>query len=85
MKLQLYSRDEYRRFYHYIMFAQLPYKDHFFFRTKFRLSTLFKNLKFFVFGGKLWFKFKVTDWNCGFSVRLFTWTKRVAIYKKKKK
>nr|YP_010117043.1 hypothetical protein KQ443_mgp21 [Euplotes vanleeuwenhoeki]QPM99257.1 hypothetical protein MitoLV_29 [Euplotes vanleeuwenhoeki] len=85
MHLYPYSRDECRRFYYYLIFKQLPYKDFFFFRAGFKVPILFLNLKFYIFSGKFWFRIKITNWHCGFSLKFFTWSKKIAIYKKKKK
>lgn len=47
------------------------------------LTKSFLNRIIYSFGGKYWFKLKVTNWRLGTSVRLFKWSKQVAIFKKK--
>lgn len=83
MKVWKYNRDEYRRLFYLNRFGELPYKDYFFFRTKFHLVDLLIDQRIYAYAGRYWFKILVNKWKCGFSVRSFTWAKKVAIFKKK--
>ena len=73
------------KIYYYINFTKIPYKDFFFHQPYLRLTSAFRNLVFFIHGGRFWFKVRVLRWNTGLAVRFFTWPKRPAIFKKNKK
>lgn len=78
-----YNKDEFRRLYYLNRFNELPYKDYFFFRVRFHLTQLLINFTVYAYAGRYWFKILVNSWKVGFSVKLFTWAKKAAVYKKK--
>nr|QTT61076.1 ribosomal protein S19 [Euplotes vannus] len=84
-KPALFRTYDLKKIYYYLNYKKIPYKDFFFYQPYFRLCHSFHNLTFFVYGGRFWFKVRVLRWNTGLSVRFFTWPKRPAVFKKKKK
>lgn len=78
-----FSKLEFKRFFYFTRFNSLPYKDHFFFRNQAYISKIFKNLIFYIYSGKFFFKLKINKWMNGFSVKYYIWPKQPAIYKKK--
>ena len=78
-----YNLLDFKRIFYLKYFNRLPYKDFFFYQTTFRFVTSFINYKFYIYIGNKWLKIIVNRWRIGFSIKLFSWCKKVAIFKKK--
>ena len=60
-----------KKIYYYLHFSKIPRKDLFFYQPHYRLVSVFRDLVFYVYGGRFWFKVRVLRWNTGLSVRFF--------------
>lgn len=48
-----------KKIYYYLHFSKIPRKDLFFYQPHYRLVSIFKDLVFYVYGGRFWFKVRV--------------------------
>ena len=51
---------DYKKVYYFLCFRKIPYKDFFIFSNNTRVFGLFARYSFFVYGGRFWFKFRIT-------------------------
>jgi hypothetical protein len=78
-----YILTDFKRIFYLKYFKRLPYKDFFFYKTSFRFVYTFINYRFYIYTGYKWFKVIINSWRIGFSIKLFSWCKKIAIFKKK--
>ena len=83
MYISKYSKKEFKKIYYLKKFNRLSFKDFFFYKTSFKLTSAFKKTKVYIYTGFKWTTISVNRWRLGFSLKFFLWTRKVAIYKKK--
>lgn len=76
-------KDDYRRIFYIKHRYKLPYNEYFFYKSSFRFINACIGYKFFIYTGKIWLKVIINQWRVGFSIKLFCWCKKIAIFKKR--